>query len=76
METMYVTAFTFGKDGWTYPRRIELDGITYDFIDKGLRVNVRNGASDCQLMTATDGRHTFHLRSRDRGSTWSLVKFA
>ena len=76
METMYVTAFTFGKDGWSYPRRVEIDGITYDFIGQGLRINIKNGATDCKALTATDGKRTFHLRGLKRGSIWSLVRFA
>lgn len=76
MKTFYVTAFRFGKDGWSYPSRVELDGISYQLNDKGLRVNVKHGQLFCRILALTDGSRTFHLRSDDRGSSWTLVKYA
>lgn len=76
MKNFYVTAFRFGKDGWSYPRRLELDGISYDLIGRGLKLRVMTAGVLCQILTVTDGSRTFHLRSHDRGSSWTLVKYA
>lgn len=76
MKTFYVTAFRFGKDGWSYPARVELDGVSYRLSDQGLRVNVRRGGMICRILALTDGARTFHLRSDNRGSSWTLVKSA
>lgn len=66
-----VTALGFGRNMRTYPRRIEFEGSTYDFIDAGLRTIVRNGERVAQIFTMTDGARDFRLRS-DNGH-WTLL---
>ena len=76
MKDFYVTAFRFSKDGWSYPRRIEVNGISYTLVDHGLCMKVKSAGMLCQILTMTDGARIFRLRSQDRGSNWTLVKVA
>jgi hypothetical protein len=66
-----VTALGFGRDMRTYPRRMEFEGSTYDFIDAGLRTIVRSGERVAQIFTMTDGAYDYRLRS-DNGR-WTLL---
>lgn len=66
-----VTALGFGRDLRTYPRRIEYEGATYDFIDAGLRTVIRSGERIAQIFTMTDGAHDYRLKSD--GGSWTLL---
>jgi hypothetical protein len=66
-----VTAIGFGRNMRTYPRRIEFEGTTYDFIDAGLRTVIRSGERIAQIFTMTDGANDYHLRSD--GGGWTLL---
>lgn len=72
-EQVIVTALGFKKDLAVYPRRIEYQGLTYDFIDAGLRCLVRHGGRIAEILTLTDGRADFRLRSDNRGYSWTLL---
>jgi len=66
-----VTAIGFSRGMRAYPRRIEFEGTTYDFIDAGLRTVVRSGEKISQIFTMTDGRQNYRLRSE--GNSWTLL---
>lgn len=66
-----VTALGFGRGMRVYPRRIEFEGATYDFIDAGLRTVIRSGERISQIFTMTDGRKSYRLRSE--GNNWTLL---
>lgn len=66
-----VTAMGFGKDLRTYPRRIEFEGATYDFIDAGIRTVIQSGERIAQIFTMTDGANDYRLRSE--GHRWTLL---
>jgi hypothetical protein len=66
-----VTAIGFGRGMRAYPRRIEFEGTTYDFIDAGLRTVIRSGEKISQIFTMTDGRQNYRLKSE--GSNWTLL---
>lgn len=68
-----ITAMGFGKNMRAYPRRMEYQGTTYDFIDAGLRTIIRKGERIAQILTMSDGTHDFCLRSDDRGGSWTLL---
>lgn len=68
-----VTAMGFGRDLRAYPRRMEYEGTTYSFIDAGLRTVIRTGGRIAQILTMSDGRHDFRLRSDDQGGSWTLL---
>ncbi len=69
-----VTAIGFGRGMRSYPRRIEFEGTTYDFIDSGLRTVVKSGEKIAQIFTMTDGARDYHLRSD--GSSWTLLSMS
>ena len=71
-----VTAFAFGRNLRAYPRRIEFEGKSYNFIDAGLRTVVRKGECIAQILTMTDGLEQFYLRSDNRGSNWTLLSIS
>lgn len=66
-----VTALGFGRNMRTYPRRMEFDGTTYDFIDAGLRTIVKSGERVAQIFTMTDGACDYRLKSDNGG--WTLL---
>ncbi len=68
-----VTAVGFKKNLTAYPRQMEFDGRTYDFIDAGLSCIVRSGTRLSQILTLSDGQQQFRLRSDNRGGLWTLV---
>ncbi len=69
-----VTALGFGRNMRTYPRRMEFQGITYDFIDAGLRATLGGGERATSIFTMTDGARDFRLKSD--GSSWTLLGIA
>ena len=68
-----VTAIGFGRNLRAYPRRIEYNGRTYDFIDAGLQAVISTGGRIAQIFTMSDGRQDFRLRSDDQGGSWTLL---
>lgn len=71
-----VTAMGFGRDLRAYPRRIEFEGKTYNFIDAGLRTVIRKGERIAQILTMTDGAEQFSLRSDNHGGSWTLLSIS
>ena len=69
-----VTAMGFGRNMRTYPRRIEFEGSTYDFVDAGLRTVIRSGERISQIFTMTDGARDYRLRSD--GGGWTLLSMS
>lgn len=69
-----VTALGFGRGMRTYPRRMEFQGITYDFVDAGLRTTLSGGERAMSIFTMTDGTRDFRLKSD--GSSWTLLGIA
>lgn len=72
-SSVIVTSLGFKKNLAAYPRRIEYRGISYNFIDAGLRCMIRSGSQVIEILTMTDGDKTFRLRSDNRGGTWTLL---
>lgn len=68
-----VTRLGFKKDLRAYPRQVEYDGNTYNFIDSGISCTVRSGELTRQILTLTDGRAQFRLQGDERGSAWKLL---
>ena len=71
-----VTRVGFKKNLMAYPRRVEYEGTTYDFIDAGISCIVRSGEHIAQILTLTDGRSQFRLRSDNRGGCWTLLSIS
>ena len=68
-----VTALHFGRDMQAIQRRMEYQGESIDFIDHGLRATIRRGTAVAQILTMTDGRRSFRLRSDNHGGSWTLL---
>ena len=68
-----VTSLGFKKNFAVYPKSIEYMGVSYSFVDSGLRCQVRSGSEIIVIFTMTDGHKTFHLKSENRGGTWILL---
>lgn len=71
-----ITSVGFGKNLTVVPRQMEYDGKIYDFVDAGLACVIRHGDRLSRIMTMTDGRKQFRLRSDSRGGIWTLLSIA
>lgn len=72
-EQVVVTALGFRKNLVAYPRRMEFRGKTYNFIDAGLRCLVKHGERIAEIITLSDGKANYHLRSDNFGVNWTLL---
>lgn len=72
-EQVAITQMGFKKNLAAYPRRMEFRGTVYEFLDAGLRCLVRSGDRLAEIITMTDGRSEFQLRSDNHGGNWTLV---
>jgi len=68
-----ILSMGFGRDLRAIPRTMEYQGRHIDFIGGGLRTTVKKGNQFLQILAMSDGFRTFHLRSDNRGGTWTLV---
>lgn len=64
-----VTSFRCDAGMWI-PRRIELDGVSYSFVDRGLKMHVATKRATCMLLALSDGLRTFHMKIDSKGSNW------
>jgi hypothetical protein len=71
-----VTAVGFRKNLVAYPRRIEFNGNTYNFIDAGLRCLVRSGTKIAEIFTLSDGVSEYCLKSENNDGRWTLLSIA
>lgn len=75
-EQVEITVMGFKKDMVAYPRRMEYQGSTYEFIDAGLRCLVRHGSRIAEVLTLTDGQASYRLRTDNRGGLWTLLSIS
>ena len=68
-----VLSMGFGRDLRATPRTMEYQGHRVEFVDNGIRTTVRSGDRLAQILALTDGDQTFHLRSDNRGGSWTLI---
>jgi hypothetical protein len=71
-----VTALGFKKNLQAYPRQMEFDGQTYDFVDQGLRCVIKRGGSLSQVLAMSDGSREYRLRSDNQGGSWTLLSIS
>lgn len=71
-----VTRVGFKKNLSAYPRRVEFEGNTYDFVDAGISCNVRSGDRIAHILTLTDGHAQFRMRTDTSGSHWTLLSIS
>jgi len=72
-EEVAITNMGFKKNLSAYPRRMEFRGTIYEFLDAGLRILVRSGESMAEIITLTDGKSHYRLRSDNHGGNWTLL---
>lgn len=72
-EQVTITAIGFRKNLITYPRRMEFHGVTYNFIDAGIRCLVRCGGCMAEIITLSDGIADYYLRTDNQGNDWTLL---
>ena len=65
-----VTAIGFDRAMHAYPKRMEWQGITYRFIDSGLRVR-RGQSHGGGAITMSDGQQSFCFTKK--AGSWTLV---
>ncbi len=75
-KEVHVTRLGFKKDLRAYPRQVEYEGHTYDFVDAGISFLVRSGERTRQILTMTDGHAQFRLGSDERGGAWTLLSIS
>ena len=72
-QSVSVTSLGFRKNMAAYPRQMEFDGVTYNFIDAGIRCLVRRGSQIAEILTLSDGKTNFYLRTYNQGTNWTLL---
>lgn len=75
-EQVTVTVFGFRNNLSTYPKKIEYQGLTYSFIDAGLRCLVKSGNIISEVFTLSDGARDYYLKKEHQGMKWTLLKIA
>ncbi len=68
-----VLSMGFGRDMRVTPRTMEYQGHRVEFVDNGIRTTVQHEGRLAQILALTDGSQTFHLRSDNRGGSWTLI---
>ena len=68
-----ILSMGFGRDLRAVPRTMEYQGRHVSFIGGALRTTVKNGSNLAQIFALSDGFQTFHLRSDNKGGSWTLV---
>lgn len=65
--------FRNGRQLQGFPRRIELDGHEYTFVESGLHFLVRTGQQLFELFDMTDGQQNYRLKFEATDQRWTLV---
>lgn len=70
-----VTAVYFKGDRGlkSFPKRIELEGRSYTFMETGLRYFVKKGQDLVHIFDMTDGKAQYRLRFDANQRLWTLV---
>ncbi len=75
-EQVSVATMGFKKNLEAFPRCMEYNGTTYQFIDSGLNCIVRRGERIAQILTISDGSCLFRLRSDAKSGIWTLLSMS
>ncbi len=70
-----VTALYFTNNNGrikSFPKRIELDGKVFTFVESGLQILVQTAAGVVRIFEMTDGIQDFRLKN-DQVHGWTLV---
>lgn len=75
-EQVTITSLGFKKNLMPYPKQMEYKGSLYNFIDAGLSCLVNTGGRMVEIITISDGKTHYRLRSDNCGGNWTLVGIA
>ncbi len=75
-KNVRVTAVWFDKNFNEVPKRIEFDGRSYTFVDRGLRYCIKRGEQITRLFDLTDGEAYFRLKHEVDSSAWNLLSIS
>jgi len=56
-----------------FPKRIELEGTEYTFVESGFRYLVKKGQRLVELFDMTDGTNNYRLKFDNTERIWTLV---
>lgn len=62
-----------GRQLRSYPRRMELEGQEYTFVESGLHFLVKKGQQLFELFDMTDGVNSYRLKLDTNENIWTLV---
>lgn len=71
-----VTAVWFDKNCEAVPKRIEFEGRSYTFVDRGLRYCIKRGEQITRLFDLTDGETYFRLKNEVDSSAWNVLSIS
>lgn len=72
-ENVTITSVAFNKNLETFPRRMEYQGRTIDFIEQGLKCLIKHGERIAQVMTMSDENADYQLRYDQSNAHWTLL---
>ncbi len=72
-ENVTITSVSFNKNLETYPRRMEYQGRTINFIEQGLKCLIRHGERIAQVMTMSDEESDYQLKYDQNSAHWTLL---
>lgn len=75
-EQVSVTAMGFRKNLSAYPKRMEFRGVTYSFIDAGIRCLIKHGSVIAEVITVSDGAKDYFLKTDNCSNNWTLLGIA
>lgn len=77
-QDVTVTALYFAKGDSrrSYPKRIEYEGDTVNFVESGLQCLVQKGKEVVRIFTMSDGTNQYRLRCDEARGNWTLLSIA
>lgn len=57
----------------SYPKRMEYNGNTVNFLESGLQYLIKRGQKMVQIFDMTDGQDTYRLKFDEKDVNWTLV---
>lgn len=72
-EKVSITAMGFRKNLDVYPSRMEFRGVTYHFIDAGIRCLLHCGEHIAEFFTLSDGQSCYQLKLDHSDNDWTLI---
>lgn len=71
-QEINVTSFYF-KNSRVFPRQIEMEGESLNFLETGLRCLVQKGQELIQIFNMSDGQKLYRLSFEPGSRTWKLL---